>query len=274
VAPITGTVRALLPDVRTGNVYLGGRYRLAGEALQRSMAIVAGTAVTPFAGDFNAFVDAIALGPDGTVYAGGAFTTVQGKARKRLVALDPTGALAPWNAGANGLVTTLVLDGDQLFAGGNFTSIGGASRRGVAQLDTTGPALATGWDAGLDGNVFSVALRDDVLYLGGSFENIGPRARNYLGSVDAQTALPTSWDPDPDDTVHALCLDPAGSTLYAGGDFTQMGRAERDAAQFDTAAGFLLGWRPSAAFNGRTCTTSADGSTLFLGGEGAFSVYR
>lgn len=273
VPAISGTVRALTYDGRTGNVYLGGRYRLNGESLQRSMAIVAGTAVTPFGGDFNAFVDAIALAPDGTVYAGGAFSTVQGKARKRLVALDPTGAFTSWNAGANGLVTSLVLDNDELYVGGNFTSIGGASRRGVAQLDTSG-GIATGWDAGLDGNVFAMAAFNDVLYLAGTFENIGPRARNYLGSVFEETATPTSWDPDPDDTAYALCLDPSGSLLYAGGDFTQVGRAERDAAEFDTTAGFLLGWRPSAAFSGRSCTTSLDGSTLYLGGDGAFSVYR
>jgi trimeric autotransporter adhesin len=273
VPSISGTVRALAYDPRTGNVYLGGRYRLDGEPLQRSMAIVAGTTVTPFGGDFNAFVDTIASATDGTVYAGGAFSTVQGKARKRLVALDPTGALASWNAGANGLVTALVLVNDELYVGGNFTSIGGASRRGVAQLDTAG-ALATGWDAGLDGNVFALTAFNDVLYLAGTFENIGPRARNYLGSVFEETATPTAWDPDPDDTASALCLDPSGSLLYAGGDFTQVGRAERDAAEFDTAAGFLLGWRPSAAFSGRSCTTSLDGSTLYLGGEGAFSVYR
>ena len=89
-----------------------------------------------------------------------------------------------------------------------------------------------------------------------------------------ETATPTPFDPDPDDYAHALCLDPAGSLLYVGGDFTQLGRAEREAAEFDTAAGFLLGWRPSAAFFGRACATSLDGATLYLGGQGAFSVYR
>ena len=166
-----------------------------------------------------------------------------------------------------------MLDADQLYVGGNFTSIGGASRRGAAVLDTAG-GLATGWDAGLDGNVSALALRGDTLYLGGSFENLGSKARNFLGSVSADTARPTNWDPDPDDTVGALCLDPAGSLLYAAGDFTQIGRAVREAAVFDTAAGFLLGWRPSAPFAGDTCTTSLDGSTLYLGGEGAFSIYR
>jgi hypothetical protein len=229
--------------------------------------------VMPWGGDLNAFVDAFALSPDGTVYAGGAFTTVQGKARKRLVALDPTGALMSWSAGANALVTSLALDADQLYVGGNFTSIGGTSRRAAAVLGTD-DGLATGWDAGLDGNVRTMALRNDVLYLGGTFENVGPRARNYLASVYKDTAVPTTWDPDPDGEVAGLCLDPAGAMLYAVGAFQDVGRAERDAAEFDTAAGFLLGWRPSAPFDGDTCATSLDGSTLYVGGDGAFDVFR
>jgi Domain of unknown function (DUF5122) beta-propeller len=274
VPPISGAVRALVFDPRSGGVFLGGRYRLDGDATQRSMAFVATPSITPWGGDFNAFVDAITLGPDGTVYAGGSFSTVQGKARKRLVALDPSGALATWNAGANGLITSLVLDGDQLYVGGNFTSIGGASRRGAAVLDTAGSSLATGWDAGLDGNVFALAQRDDILYLAGNFETIGTRPRNYLGSVFKETARPTTWDPAPDGYPYTLCLDPAGTLLYVGGEFGAVGRTDREAAEFDTTAGFLLGWRPRAPFDARACATSLDGSTLYLGGDGAFSVFR
>jgi hypothetical protein len=272
-APLTGTIRALAYNPSSGAVTFGGRYRLNEQATQRSLGVIAGDgSVVPWGGDFSSFVSSIALQPDGSAYVGGAFTIVQGKARKRLAALDPTGALTSWNSGANGLVNALLLDADQLYVAGNFTSIGGATRKGVAVLDT-GNGLANGWDAGLDGNVLTLALHGDSLYLGGEFENVGPKARNYLASVVAETAAPTNWDPDPDDTVDALCLDPAGSLLYAAGDFTQIGRATRDAAEFDTAAGFLLGWRPAAPY-GRACTTSLDGATLYIGGESAFYVYH
>jgi hypothetical protein len=227
--------------------------------------------VSAWGGDFSSFVSAIAMLPDGSAYVGGAFTVVQGKARKRLAQLDSSGALTTWNAGANGLVNALLPAGDQLFVAGDFTSIGGATRRGVAALDTA-TGLANGWDAALDDNVYSLALHGETLYLAGEFENVGSKARNYLASVDAETGLATGWDPDPDDAVDAVCLDPAGSFLYAVGDFTQMGRADRDAAQFDTAAGFLLGWRPSAPY-GRACATSLDGAILYVGGEAAFDIY-
>ena len=249
-APLTGTIRALAYN----------------------QSIAADGSVVPWGGDFSSFVSSIALAPDGSAYVGGAFTIVQGKARKRLAALDPSGALTSWNSGANGLVNALVLDADQLYVAGNFTSIGGAARKGAAVLDTSN-GLATGWDAGLDGNVDTLVLHGDTLYLGGEFENVGSKARNYLAAVNAETGVATNWDPDPDDTVNALCLDPGGSLLYAAGDFTQIGRALRDAAEFDTAAGFLLGWRPSAPY-GRACTTSLDGTVLYVGGESAFDVYR
>ena len=71
-----------------------------------------------------------------------------------------------------------------------------------------------------------------------------------------------------------LALDPAGALLFAAGDFETIGRAERDAGEFDTAAGFLLGWRPEAPFSGYALATSSDGATLYLGGDGAFDVFR
>jgi hypothetical protein len=45
-------------------------------------------------------------------------------------------------------------------------------------------------------------------------------------------------------------------------------------AMFDTAAGFVLGWRPNAPFTGEAVATSLDGAELYLGGEGAFDVFR
>jgi hypothetical protein len=274
VPPVAGTIRALAYDARSGSVFFGGRFRLPGEAAQRSLGVVRpGFVAQPWGGDFNAFVSALALAPDSSVYAGGSFSTVQGKPRKRLVQLDSSGALTSWNSGANGLVSSLILDGDQLYAGGNFTSIGGASRRGLAVLDTAG-GLATGWDAGLDGNVATLALRGDVLYFGGSFENVGARARNYLASVSAETAVPTEWDPDPDEQVNGLCLDASATQLYAVGEFATIGRTERDAALFDTSAGFLLGWRPDMHVYGYSCATSLDGATVYVGGDSVFDVFH
>lgn len=273
VPPVAGTIRALAVDPRTGSVVFGGRYRLTGQAVQYSLGVIGpGFVVQPWAGQLNALVSAIALAPDGSAYVGGAFTNVQGVARKRLALIAPNGALASWNAGANALVSSLVLDGDQLYVGGNFTSIGGATRRGLAVLDT-GNGLATGWDAALDGNVRALALSNGVLYVGGSFENVGIRARNYLAAVAPETALPTDWDPDPDEPVDGLCLDPGATQLFAVGEFASMGRATRDAALFDTRAGFLLGWRPDAHVYGYACATSPDGSTVYLGGDTLFAVF-
>jgi hypothetical protein len=100
------------------------------------------------------------------------------------------------------------------------------------------------------------------------------RARNNLAAVNAETGTLTSWAPDPDGAVNTLALSPNGALLFAAGAFSHIGRAERDAAMFDTAAGFVLGWRPNAPFTGEAVATSLDGAELYLGGEGAFDVFR
>jgi beta-propeller uncharacterized protein DUF5122 len=272
--PLGGTIRALAFDPRSGETIFAGRYRLAGEATQRSLGVVGPDFATePWGGDFNSSVNAVAFAPDGSVFVGGSFTTAQGAARKRLAQLDPAGTLTKWNAGANALVQSLLVDGDQLFVGGNFTSVGGAIRRGLAVLDT-GNGLATGWDAGLDGNIAATTLRGDTLYVAGTFETVGTRPRNYLASVSAETAAPSTWDPDPDDVVNGLCLDPAGESLYAVGQFVNVGNSARDAALFDTEAGFLLGWRPDSHVAGYSCAANADNSTVYLGADGELDVFH
>jgi len=48
--------------------------------------------------------------------------------------------------------------------------------------------------------------------------------------IPAETAVATGWDPDPDEQVNGLCLDPSATQLYAVGEFAMVGRAARDAA--------------------------------------------
>ena len=163
------------------------------------------------------------------------------------------------------------LDNDELYVGGNFTSIGGASRRGVAQLDTAG-GLATGWDAGLDGNVFALAAFNDVSLSRRARSRTSARApANYLGSVFEETATPTSWDPDPDDTATALCLDPSRSSS------TPAAISRRSAAPSATPLSSTP--RPASCSAGglgrvqrlRSCTTSLDGATLYSGRRRRFA---
>src|SRR5215211_6378825 len=71
------------------------------------------------------------------VYLGGAFTSVNGKPRSGLAAIDAnTGRLTAWAPKANHAVLALVASpsGDSIYAGGEFTSINDIARGHVVAI--------------------------------------------------------------------------------------------------------------------------------------------
>jgi hypothetical protein len=59
--------------------------------------------------------------------------------------------------------------------------------------------------------------------------------------------------------------DPAGSTVYAGGDFRSIGGRSRDRiAALDATTGRVMSWNPAA--NGTVQTIAVSGSTVYAGG--------
>jgi PKD repeat protein len=94
----------------------------------------------------NQEVRALAAGPNGTVYVGGIFNTVNGATVRRLTQLSlATGDRVPGfttpaiNAGVN----DLVLNGNRLYVAGVFTTVANAFHGGLAALNaTTGAALS------------------------------------------------------------------------------------------------------------------------------------
>ncbi|MGY1825712.1 MULTISPECIES: PKD domain-containing protein [unclassified Blastococcus] len=92
-----------------------------------------------FAPALNGMVQAVEAGPEGTVYLGGTFATVNGATGTRnLVQVSlASGARVDGfrPAGINGAVTDLVLAGGRLYVGGYFNAIGGVPHGGLATLD-------------------------------------------------------------------------------------------------------------------------------------------
>jgi hypothetical protein len=84
----------------------------------------------------------------GTVYVGGAFTSLGGQARSHIASLDAASGLpTSWDAGANGNVNAFAMGTGALYAGGAFTSMGDyprASLAGVIPLESVDvPATVT-----------------------------------------------------------------------------------------------------------------------------------
>ena len=130
-------VDALFVDGST--VYAGGRFSIAGG--QPRTGIAALDASTGLATSWNPGTAGTQLGVSAiaaigsAVYAGGTFTTMGGKPRRYLAALDATTGLATsWDPAADGPVYSLAASGPTLFAGGGVQSIGGRAVSGLARI--------------------------------------------------------------------------------------------------------------------------------------------
>ncbi|MGY2002145.1 PKD domain-containing protein [Blastococcus sp. SYSU DS1024] len=92
----------------------------------------------------NRAVNAVTAGPDGTVYAGGSFTTLNGADSRNLVQLSLASGLrtGSFRAGnINGSVDDLEVSGSRLFVAGQFTTVAGVPHGGLATVDVTTGAL-------------------------------------------------------------------------------------------------------------------------------------
>lgn len=150
-------------------------------------------------------VYALEVLPNGSLLVGGEFETVNGQARRGLVALDPTtgdidpsfeGAVdRPWSTN-RAMVREIEIDGDQIYVAGNFSHLDGVngSRTRVYKAgrfsDGRG-AIDTSWKPQVTGSgVWGLALdpgRSEV-HLSGYFTGVnGELATGHFHTVDDAT---------------------------------------------------------------------------------------
>jgi hypothetical protein len=106
--------------------------------------------------------------------------------------------------------------------------------------------------------VNALASSGSVVYVGGVFDlvnavvsgaGLSGEARRNLAAVDAMTGLATPWNPNVfEGEVKALAV--AGSVVYAGGSFEQVGLVGQaavrfDLAAFDAASAVVTPWHPA-----------------------------
>ena len=269
-------VYALAVSADGSTVYAGGTFTTIGGATRKYIAALDAATntnnATAWDPNANNSVYALALSAS-TVYAGGNFTSIGGATRNYIAAVGADGTLTAWDPNADTSVSTLAVSGSTVYAGGFFTNIGGAARNYIAALDaTTNTYNATAWDPNANNLVSTLAVSADgsTVYAGGNFTGIGGAVRNYIAALDAATDTnnATAWDPNADNTVNALAV--YGSTVYAGGLFTAIGGASRSyIAALDAATNTnnATAWDPHADNQVLTLAVTADGSTVYAGGD-------
>jgi hypothetical protein len=118
-----------------------------------------------------------------------------------------------------------------------------------------------------------MAETGNIVYLGGTFTSLTDPtsgttvARNRLAALDATTGVPLSWDPNADNTVRALTVNPSTGVVYAGGSFSNAGGAAaiRLAALDPVTGAQVPGFSASVPSTVRDLLVS--GSGLYVAGD-------
>ncbi|HTR97883.1 MAG TPA: T9SS type A sorting domain-containing protein [Candidatus Acidoferrales bacterium] len=192
--------------------YLAGGFSFIGGANQSYFAALdPGTAnVLPFApqpagGRDGPTIFALARSGE-TMYAGGGFESMDGQPRALLAAVDArSGALRPWNPGADDIVEALGAHDGAVWAGGRFATIGGAARSWFAVLDTASGLPQSNWPQP-DGEVRSMLVDGDRVFVGGAFHAWDGMARWGIAEIHARPSRPrtVSIEADPASAVAAV----------------------------------------------------------------------
>jgi len=287
---VSGHVNAIVPD-GSGGWYVGGEFTAIGGVPRSCLAqIRADGSVSswdPGVTGSPGYIDppevsAIAVFRD-RVFVGGGFREIGGQPHENLGCVDArTGSVLDWNLDINqvGWVYTFLVHDSTLFVGGFLDSLGGQPREGLGAVEAA-TGIVKPWRADVVGSVWALLAREDTLYVGGDFLGINFRDRPLLAAVDIQSGQLLPFDAHASGLhmryatppqVAAMAL--RGDTLYAVGNFTQIGGQVRSSiAALDVTTGIALSWAPDTLgprWEGfpppLVQTLAVEGESVYIGG--------
>jgi hypothetical protein len=205
----------------------------------------------------------------GNLYIGGQFTVV-GNTLANYIAEWNGSSWSALGSGMNIGVYALAVSGGTLYAGGSFTTAGGIAATNIAQWNgSSWSALGSGM-SGLYGYAYvsALAVSGSTLYAGGNFTSAGGSAANYIAQWNGTTwsALGSGMNGNGYYGLNVSALAVSGSTLYAGGEFTNAGgSAANNIAQWNGSSWSALGSGIGDEYGG-VGALAVSGSTLYAGG--------
>jgi hypothetical protein len=228
-----------------GSVFVAGSFTHIGGLARAGLAKLSGSGAGAADGSWDPKPDGgvygLAVDGSGSVYVGGYFANIGGRARKGIAKLSPGGsgtADAVWDPAADAAVFAIAPDGGgSVYVAGLFNNIGGRPRARVAKLSTGGagaadaswnpnPTMLYGSGVG-PGKVNCIALDGaGHVYVGGFFDHIGGLARVCLArlAADGTGSADPTWNTIANGEIAALAVDGSGNA-YVGGVFTVIGAA-------------------------------------------------
>jgi len=213
----------------------------------------------------------IAALPDGKALLGGAFTTIQSVPRLRITRVNAaTGAPElPFGPGADDYVNAIATQTDgRILVGGSFTNIGGQVRHRIARHDPA-TGLADSFNPNANGDVYSIAVQPDGRILAGGefsgFTSIGGQPRNGIARLDATTGAAESLDPNANNEVYAIAVQPDGRILLGGAFTSIQGTPRNRIARLNPDGTLDLAFNPDASGVVFAIAVQADGKILVGG---------
>lgn len=198
----------------------------------------------------NNTVRALALASDGSVFAGGEFTTMNSSSALYLVRINSNGVMVTNSSQMNisnnwiknGIVRTLVLKGNTLYIGGDFNKLGSEASLAnyIASINVSNNTFIP-LSAEPNGSVNALASNTTRLFVGGSFTKVGTENHTNIAvyNISNGTASLESTNPGViNGPVYAIAANDIN--FYIGGKFTSVNNNPRNhIASFSAATGDL-----------------------------------
>jgi uncharacterized delta-60 repeat protein len=205
------------------------------------------------------------LAPNGKVFVGGDFDSVNDITRNSVARLNADGSLdrsfdpgsgvqGSRGAGLGGAGIALQADGKILISG-SFWKVNGVSRNGVARLNADG-SVDTTFDpgSGANGRISALAmLPDGKILVGGSFSTFAGQPHRYLVRLNSDGSLDGGFNAEPGlkEVVGAIVLQGDGKILmesgFEGKNGLRRNRIVRLNADGSLNAGFNVGTGPDSS---------------------------
>lgn len=238
---IDGTVRALIEDADSGQIYIGGDFSQVGGQTRSRVARLNQNGA-PDSGfvppEFLGAIRALVRQPDGKLIVAGNIQRVGDVGPRRLYRLNADGSwdnsfMVTSAVGAPHEIRSIALQADgRILVGGDFP---GHLRRynpdGSLDAGYSPPAL--------NSTVLSIDLQPDGRALiGGDFTGVDGRLRIIRLNEDGSLDSGFRTLPSPTGAIRAVEVQPDGSVMI-GGDFTQLADPDRNRLARLSATGFI-----------------------------------
>lgn len=195
----------------------------------------------PVGGPANGIVWDLAIDNDGTLYAAGAFTTINSVDADRIAKYDSGSSAPSWQAigtqtgggGFGGTVYALAIgSGGTVYAGGSFSAAdqGNVTVAGVAEINGD---LITPLGDGVTGTIWALAARNSEVWIGGVITAAGDltnidglcvwNGTTYLNSgLDSATAGKYAYDIFVDGNDEVWVANDINGSVYVAGTTTSV----------------------------------------------------